>query len=474
MRIFIFLLFLPFSLFSCALCASYAPSAHVNITIDTNQTHLTKTSITWVYSAEFIETLYSQYDNNANRKFEPTELAKIEKALLDYIHPKAYLTTLKYYAKDTNTTFDDIPKIDFSVTHHKTFVENNQLQFSYEIPLNIALSKEYILYVDIYDDGAYMNFMTNPEGVFFNTPNGYKFIENANYNMLFLDIVDANKTLPQPTTTSKSQETDSVVVREDSIEEKKINPIIERLSIWLSQTTSKIRSLLLDIKYKESWGAFISLLLFSFVYGVIHALGPGHGKALVSSYFLSSNRDVKRAFFISVAIGIVHTFSALIMTIIVYLFLKTLLSTFMDQAEFYLTKVSAVIILLMGAYLLYRRFPKKPKGVSWSTHAPACGCGACQKENEKADLGVILGAGIVPCPTTVLIFIFTISMGMYLSGFLSALFMSAGMSLVIFVAAAMSVKVREKSDEKFKDLANLLGLIGIGIIMTLGVMMLML
>ena len=97
----------------------------------------------------------------------------------------------------------------------------------------------------------------------------------------------------------------------------------------------------------------------------------------------------------------------------------------------------------------------------------------CHVDDKKADLGVILGAGMVPCPTTVLIFIFTFSQGMYLTGFIAALFMSAGMSVVIFIAAALSVKAREHSEEKFSSLANTLSFAGIGVIMILAIMMFM-
>jgi len=60
---------------------------------------------------------------------------------------------------------------------------------------------------------------------------------------------------------------------------------------------------------------------------------------------------------------------------------------------------------------------------------------------------------------------------MYLAGFISALFMSAGMSVVIFIAAALSVKAREQSEEKYSQLANALSFVGIAVIMILAIMM---
>ncbi len=452
------------NLFSCALCAQYTPSAHVDIKVDIDDTSIQKAQISWKFSQEFIETIMPKYDKNENRAFDIDEMQKIEKAFVDYIQPIDFLTEIKYYKKDTNSTFEQIPKMKFEPTSYRTYLKSGELYFDYNLTLDYPLHKEYILYFSIFDDEQYMNFIINPLGITFDTPKEYKIIENANMHMLFFDIVDVNKVIEEVEPKKISQ-----------VEEKpKQSYFIQTLSNLLAQTTTKMRTYLLDIKYKESGMAFFSLMLFSFAYGIIHALGPGHGKALVSSYFLASNRDVKKAFFISAMIGVVHTFSALILTLVVYFVLNTLMSTFMDQAEYYLTKVSAVIIILMALYLLYRKLPKKPKAMKqWSTHEPTCGCHSCEVDEKNADLGVILGAGLIPCPTTVLIFIFTISLGMYFTGFVSALFMSMGMSVVIFIAAALSVKAREKSEEKFSNLANILSFVGIAIIMILGIMMLL-
>lgn len=78
----------------------------------------------------------------------------------------------------------------------------------------------------------------------------------------------------------------------------------------------------------------------------------------------------------------------------------------------------------------------------------SCGCNSCK--TTSTDLGVILAAGIVPCAGTVTIFIFTMSMGLYFVGFLSAIFMSLGMSLIIFIMAYISIKVRNNTNKNHK------------------------
>ncbi|HHS92172.1 MAG TPA: hypothetical protein ENK82_02380 [Campylobacterales bacterium] len=68
------------------------------------------------------------------------------------------------------------------------------------------------------------------------------------------------------------------------------------------------------------------------------------------------------------------------------------------------------------------------------------------------------------------IFIFTLSLGVYWVGFLSAVFMSLGMSLIIFIAAYLSLKVRKTtmgSDRvrKILDYGSLVFILGLGVLL---------
>jgi ABC-type nickel/cobalt efflux system permease component RcnA len=207
---------------------------------------------------------------------------------------------------------------------------------------------------------------------------------------------------------------------------------------------------------------------------VIHALGPGHGKSLVAAYFLGNNRSVVKAFGIASMIGVVHTFSAFLLTFVIYFVLNTYLSTYFADLESVTIRISAVIIIVIALYLLYKRLPKKvKKQPMWSAtqphqHASSCGCGACQ--STSTDLGIILSAGIVPCPGTITIFVFSLSLGAYFVGFLSAVFMSIGMSIVIFAAALLSIKVRKESAgheglRKILDYGSLLFIFILGVVL---------
>ncbi|MEA3315452.1 MAG: DUF1007 domain-containing protein, partial [Campylobacterota bacterium] len=91
-------------------------------------------------------------------------------------------------------------------------------------------------------------------------------------------------------------------------------------------------------------------------------------------------------------------------------------------------------------------------------------------KTHSTDAGVILAAGIIPCPGTVTIFIFTMSLGIYFVGFLSAIFMSLGMSLIIFISAFLTIKIKQQTNtnnniKKIFEYGSLLFILFLGIIL---------
>ena len=65
----------------------YTPSAHVEITLKSNQTTLKTAHITWRFSDEFIQNIIPQYDKNKNGIFDKKELDTIEKHMLTISSP---------------------------------------------------------------------------------------------------------------------------------------------------------------------------------------------------------------------------------------------------------------------------------------------------------------------------------------------------------------------------------------------------
>lgn len=218
------------------------------------------------------------------------------------------------------------------------------------------------------------------------------------------------------------------------------------------------------------------LLIASFTYGVIHSIGPGHGKFFAFSYFSSQKSTYFEAFIISLLTAFVHIFGALIIVLISILILQTALSGFVSNSTTYITALSAVIIMFLAMFILYRKLKKK-----------YCSCSVCksdikatkfssnfqkinfiapsknkpvifEKRDKKQDLIFVLTAGIVPCPGTILLFMYAFLLKTYFAVFLASISISIGMAVVIFSSSFFGVSLHKISSNS-KNIVNILEIV---------------
>ncbi len=430
-RYFLIFILLTSYLFGCAVCQMQTPQVSVFINAE-KKGDKTLFQISWEFDEGFTADTLIPFDKNANSIYEANELEEVKKSILGYIEQDHYLVFIKQIPKGGD--FDKAPLLPFTTFDHRVVYLDKKMYYRYDVLADMELKKDTAFEIILFDQGAYFAFtIKNISFGLFNNP--YETVNEY----------DTSKSYFYPHYTKKKDS--AQIVKQ---EEKNFTDYLKET---LESVKSKMNKLLEDIKRNNTVSSYLWLLFFSFLYGTIHAMGPGHGKSLVSAYFLSNDKSYFKAFNVSALIAVVHTFSAFILTFIIYYILNTYLSRQFANIEFIATKISAVVIIAIALYLIYTKFIRvqKAKNIKFSTtpvhtHEPSCGCGGCK--TDSTDLGVILSAGIVPCPGTVTIFIFTISLGIYLVGFLSAIFMSLGMSLVIFVMAMLSIKVRSQVQRK--------------------------
>jgi ABC-type nickel/cobalt efflux system permease component RcnA/ABC-type uncharacterized transport system substrate-binding protein len=448
------------------------PSVELDVKLHVEEKELQNIHFKWNFSEVFTKELIGPYDKNGNKIFDKEELDDILQAKLDYLEPRNTLTTIQYADENASESIELYPTYEnFSI---KTV--NDTLVFSYDAKLQKSIMNNDSLSISLADDESYFTFRMRELEV-----QKCDFAYSKNLYSHIASILFKDKSLIHEISKPKVlQDIKTPAVPVEEVEENK-ETIQENL---LKTTMKKIKSLFESIKDEKNPMTYLFLLFFAFLYGVIHAMGPGHGKTLVASYFLSNDRSYSKAFFISLAIGVVHTFSAFILTLVIYFLVNTLLAQFLDDTVYYTTKISALIIIAIALYLIYKKYllyrqieeDKKEPQFKFSTspvHISTCGCTSCKVDKNSTDTALIISAGIIPCPGTTTLFIFAISTGLYYAGFISALVMSLGMSSVIFFSALLSTVVRKKVLRSSDTLKKYLEFGSLGLILILGSVLLL-
>ena len=105
---------------------------------------------------------------------------------------------------------------------------------------------------------------------------------------------------------------------------------------------------------REDGGQLWILVGLSFAYGVFHAAGPGHGKAVISSYMLANEVALRRGIMLSFVSAFLQALTAIVVMALVFLVLRgTAVS--MTDATWFLEVASYALITLFGAWLLWRK-----------------------------------------------------------------------------------------------------------------------
>jgi nickel/cobalt transporter (NicO) family protein len=214
-------------------------------------------------------------------------------------------------------------------------------------------------------------------------------------------------------------------------------------------------------------GGALTLMGLSFAYGIFHAAGPGHGKAVISSYMFANEVALKRGIMLSFASSLAQAVSAIVLVGAGFLVLRGAALTMTDAAWF-LEMASYAMIAGFGALLLWRKLSGKPhdhshSGQSHDSHAhhnhhdhshsgEGFACESCGHSHapDPAQLtaknvslrdawGIIAAVGLRPCTGAIVVLSFALLNGLYLAGLVSVLVMALGTAITVSALAAIAV-----------------------------------
>jgi nickel/cobalt transporter (NicO) family protein len=128
------------------------------------------------------------------------------------------------------------------------------------------------------------------------------------------------------------------------------------LLVWINthqQAFYRALTIALKAMREDPW-ALATLVGLSFAYGVFHAAGPGHGKAVISSYMLANEIELKRGVLIAFVSALLQAVVAIAVVGAAYFVLRGTAIT-MTVATQALETASYAMIVLFGIWLLVRK-----------------------------------------------------------------------------------------------------------------------
>ncbi|HCR3983706.1 TPA: nickel/cobalt transporter [Kluyvera ascorbata] len=203
------------------------------------------------------------------------------------------------------------------------------------------------------------------------------------------------------------------------------------------------------------------LLVGAFLYGVLHAIGPGHGKFIVTTY-LSTNKESLLAARVVPFIGSLMQGISAILFVFILAVGFNLASGDLSTSRWYVEKISAVMIGAFGLFIIYQALRSlRPRRLAISAlkplhhHGENCGCGhhgvgtLLAESDWKTRLGVILAIGARPCSGAIMILMFANALGIVTWGIAAVMTMALGTALSILGLSLAVRYARERTVAMF-------------------------
>jgi nickel/cobalt exporter len=275
---------------------------------------------------------------------------------------------------------------------------------------------------------------------------------------------------------------------------------------WLLSKQSEFyREMSSTIRAAKSDGSAVwTLLVISFAYGIFHAAGPGHGKAVISSYLVANQETAKRGIVLSFASALMQSLVAVAIVGICALLLNATART-MCGAEKVIEIVSYALIAAFGARLVWTKgggfiralqAPQPLPSMALAAAAPHdhaghghdphhhghshahahvahrghehrhddhghdhahahvhdehCGHSHGPVPTELAGpggwrrgFGAIFAVGLRPCSGAILVLVFALAQGMFWAGITATFVMGLGTAITVATIAVLAVSAKD-------------------------------
>jgi nickel/cobalt transporter (NicO) family protein len=246
---------------------------------------------------------------------------------------------------------------------------------------------------------------------------------------------------------------------------------------WLLAKQSEFyREMSSTIRAAKSDGSAVwTLLAISFAYGIFHAAGPGHGKAVISSYLVANQETARRGIVLSFASALMQSLVAVAIVAVCAWLLNATAKT-MCGAEKAIEIASYALIAAFGFRLVWTKGGGFMRALQRPQPAPAmatahghahhhhdhghdhhdhvhdahCGHAHGPEPRELAGpggwsrgFGAIFAVGIRPCSGAILVLVFALAQGLFWAGIAATLVMGLGTAITVATIAVIAVSAKD-------------------------------
>ncbi|MFD2206681.1 nickel/cobalt transporter [Kiloniella antarctica] len=203
-----------------------------------------------------------------------------------------------------------------------------------------------------------------------------------------------------------------------------------------------------------SFDSILYLIWICFLYGVFHAIGPGHGKAVIAAYTLTTDTRVLPSIVLAMASSFMQGLTAILIVGIAYFVIESGVRSASLAAENVMEPLSYGAVLIVGLVLLWR-------GVRYPVHAECNHDGHNQDDQQSPPkccshghlpspeqvskikrwrdlIGIVLAVGIRPCTGALLVLILAFVLGHWAGGLAAVIAMSFGTGITVSLLAVVA------------------------------------
>lgn len=250
-----------------------------------------------------------------------------------------------------------------------------------------------------------------------------------------------------------------------------LTPIKRQITKWSIVINREIPKRMKKLKNNPSVSVIFATAFSAFLYGIFHTLGPGHGKMVVATYFLSNGTNIARGAWVGSQVALSHVGGAVFIVLFTDVALKNIISAPASQA-FFVKGISYALIMCIGAFMAFQAICKIVH-----KHENVHTCGHCAKQhhykNQKETL-LSWAIGAVPCTGSLLILLYAMAYNVLWLGLFMVFCIAIGMAVamtvigIICIAGKQNVIDRMSSRKANSKLQPSLEFLGSLVIITIG------